>query len=287
MIMCGTVYAEVDEWWTEVGSSPIDPASDSPLIVTYPSGLTIDWQSKVAITTGSSAITGPMTIENRDKISGLAEENALKTMINAIGTLRVDGFTTLSDLFSNDPVLQDDVDSLIKKAHRIIHEKVLKEEAVLEVTIEMPLTGKAGLGGTVFPKLLPKLPSSSPTPPASPEISSQNYTGLVIDASGLGITGGLSPKIYSEDGTEIFALSRNKDKSILITSGMADYALVTSMGSELVQRAGDNPLNVTATKRMKSPYGCDIVISSFEAEKILKADKASNILKELKAVILL
>lgn len=285
MFTIGTVFAEVDEWWTEIGASPIPQNADSPLIKAFPSGLIVDWQRKVAVTTGRSAISGPMTVENREKIRRSAESQALKTLIDSIGLVRIDGFTKLSDLFDNNAALKSDVATLIKKTYRIVHEKVYKDEGVLEIAIEFYLAGKAGLGGTVFPRLLSELPSApSPTPSTS---TNEGYTGLIIDASGLGVEGGLCPKIYSEDGREISSLTREKNRSTLITSGMVDYGPATAFTSNETARAGENPLNIIASKRMKSPYGCDIVIASSEAEEMIKANRSGNFLKDLRVVILL
>lgn len=279
--------AEIGQWWSELGAPPLNSTEDSPLISSYPDGLTIDWQRKTVMTAGRAAITGPMTVENRGKIKKLAENQALENLIDSIGMVRIDGFTRLSDLYSKNLTLSDDIAKLIRKTYRVVYEKVYRNENILEITVEFDLAGKGGLSGTLMPKLLAGLPSPSSSPSPSPTPSPESFTGLVIDASGLGVEGGLSPKIYSKDGREIFSLPRNTDKSALINYGVADYAPVLDSSSREAARAGENPLSVTAVSKLKSPYNCDIVISSEDADKVIKADASSNFLRRLKVVILL
>ena len=275
------------EWWEEEGVPPITNTSDSSILTSYPGGLVIDWQRKVAISTGRAAISGPMTVQNRENIKKLALNQALDQLSDMIGLLRIDSFTRLADLIDKDFALRDDISGLIRKSYRIVHEKVLKNEGILETTVEFDLAGKKGLSGTLFPDLLQTLPS--PTPSASKEISANEeiYTGLIIDASGLGIEGGLAPKIVTPDGKEIYCLRRDTDRSALINSGFIDYSPASSDASEEVGRAGENPLMITAEKKVKGAYNCDIVIASDDAEKIADADRKFGFLNKTKVVILL
>jgi hypothetical protein len=282
-----STYAEIGTWWVEEGDPPYDETTDSPLLKSYPGGLVIDWQKKVAITTGRVALTGPMTIQNREKIKRIAENQALDKLINCIGLIRIDGFTKLSDIIDRNFALRGDIINLIRKTYRIIHEEVYKDEDILKVTIKFDLAGKAGLSGTLFPVYLKELPSPTPSAVSSSETTSEVYSGLIIDASDLGIEGGLSPNIISPDGQMVYFLIRNPDKGALITSGFVDYVPATGYSSEDVSRAGEAPLRISAKTKLKSPYNCDIVISREDAEKVIKADTASNFLRKLKVVILL
>jgi len=283
-------YAQVSEWWVEEGSHSYGETTDSPLFTSYPGGLVVDWQRKVAISKGAAALAGPMTIENRAKIKKLAREMAIEKLILLIGFVRIDGFTRLSDAIDRDFSLNTAINKLIRKTYNVVHEKVYKDQSMLEVTVEFELTGKAGLSGTLFPVYLKTLPPSPATLPASRpslESTSEACTGLIVDASNLGIEGGLVPNIFSENGEQIFNLTRNPDKSVLILDGVVDYAPATGHSSGEISRAGENPLIISAKSKLKSPYNCDIVVTQEDAERIKNADAASYFLRRLRVVILL
>gem|GEM_PF-2083419 len=279
-----SVLAEVSEWWVEEGSNPYEETADSPILRSFPGGLTVDWQRKAAISRGWAALNGSLTVQNRAKIRRNAENMALERLISSVGLIRVDGVTRLSDIIDNDFPLRSSIISLIKKTARVIHEKVYGEGDILEVTLEFNLAGKAGLAGTFFPEYLMTLPSPSGTNEAAPDGA---ITGLIIDASNLGVEGGISPNVVSEDGRKIYCLKRNIDKRMLILEGFVDYSPSIGYSSAEVSRAGDFPLTVAAKSKLKSPYNCDIVLSREDADRILEADSASNFLRDLKVVILL
>jgi len=280
-------FSQVGEWWNEQGSMPFDENTDSPLFTSYPGGITIDWQRKVVISKGKSALVGPMTVENRAKIRKNAENLALERLISLIELIRINGYLKLSDITDRNFGLRSDIASLVRKTYIVVHEKVHKDQQILEIFIEFELFGKAGLAGTFFPQYLKELPSPPLAKENSAESDSKKYSGLIIDASNLGIEGGLTPKVLSEDGSKVFYIKRKINKSELITKGFVDYAPAIAYSFDDVSRAGENPLIVTAKSKMKSPYNCDIVISHNDAEKIRKADATSNFLFDLKAVILL
>jgi hypothetical protein len=278
--------AEMGQWWSEEGVEPFALTADSPIYSSFPGGLVIDWQRKVAISTGRAALTGPMTVENREQLKKIAENDALERLAALIGLVRFDGFTRLSDITDQALTLQNNIPKLIKKSNRITHEKVRENSGILEITVEFNLNGKSGLSGTLFPSYLTTLPP----PPSSENYSSstgEGCTGLIIDASNLGIEGGLAPNIVSEDGTNIYSLKKGLDKSKLIIKGFVDYALSGSHSTNEVSRAGENPLTISAKSKLKSPYNCDIVISDEDAAKVVDADRSSGFLKKLNVVILL
>jgi hypothetical protein len=287
ILLCGLSFAQVGSWWEEEGALPFAENTDSPLLTSYPGGLIVDWQRKVAISTGRAAVSGPMTLQNREKIKKLAEKQALNNLIENFGKVRFDGFSRLSDIVKDKFALKGSLTNLINKTYRIVHEKVHNDEGVLEVSIAFNLSGKAGLSGTLFPSYLSELPSPPPPPDEPVNGSPEAYSGLIIDASELGVEGGLSPTVYSEDGIKVYSLRRDIDKGALITDGYVDYVSIANHSKEDVSRAGENPLIISAKRKLKSPYNCDIVVSREDARTILEADSASNFLRKLKVVILL
>ena len=104
-----------------------------------------------------------------------------------------------------------------------------------------------------------------------------NYTGLIVDCSGLGLSTAILPSIKAADGTEIYAY-KNISRQMAAERGMVSYSDSLETG---VQRAGNNPLTV---KAMFVSGECDAVVSDDDADKILAANQNSSFLKNCMVV---
>lgn len=103
----------------------------------------------------------------------------------------------------------------------------------------------------------------------------QLYTGLVINAKGLGVTRGMSPKIYDEDGRIVYAgLGATTD--LLIGSGIVAYA------TELQDAIRHPRLSVDPNYPLRHPLVIDaidgadnprtgVVISRYDAQVLFAA----------------
>ena len=103
-----------------------------------------------------------------------------------------------------------------------------------------------------------------------------NYTGVIIDCTGLGLKAAMSPLIKNEQGEPIYG-HKNLNYDIVTEKGMASYA--TSMTDD-VSRAGSNPIIIKAVRL----DGCNPVVSMLDAEKILSADKSDHFLGQCAVV---
>jgi len=113
----------------------------------------------------------------------------------------------------------------------------------------------------------------------------QLYTGLIIDARELGIQPGKSPKIYDENGIEIYG-TVNIDPDFVIEKGIVQYQ--RTIGDAIREEtAGLNPIVVRAVERGNHPYKADVTISSKDAAWILKANQKSQFLQNLQVVFVI
>lgn len=113
---------------------------------------------------------------------------------------------------------------------------------------------------------------------AAPVIT-DTYTGVIIDAAGLGLEGTFSPLIYDTNGRTIYGM-RNIDKEYAISHGMVEYSsnLQNSISNS---RAGSKPLVVKAVSVKggnNSVNRVNVVVSADDAEKILAANAKAAIL---------
>jgi hypothetical protein len=103
----------------------------------------------------------------------------------------------------------------------------------------------------------------------------KDYTGLIVDATGLGGSPSLAPKIFSEYGKEVWG-TLEVDLDYAMTYGVADFAhnAGTAKGKE---RAGGTPLMMTAIRvegaQPDSAFKSDFVVSEKAANFILKMNE--------------
>ena len=106
-----------------------------------------------------------------------------------------------------------------------------------------------------------------------------DYTGLVVDCRGLGLSPVMSPVIMNTNGTKIYG-HKNLDIDRVIREGMADYV----SDIESVDRAGSNPLVVKA--RSLENFNSNPVVAIPDSNRILIENHATHFLKDLKVVFL-
>lgn len=127
--------------------------------------------------------------------------------------------------------------------------------------------------------------ASSPSPPAAasqPAVSAESYTGLVVDARGLGVKPALIPRLLDEQGKELYAggvLSREQ----AVQAGVAGYAKDLVSGTRQ-PRVTDNPLILKALKASESK-DTDIVLGSNEAMLIEQTEPNAQYLKQARVVV--
>lgn len=106
------------------------------------------------------------------------------------------------------------------------------------------------------------------------------YTGLIIDATGLGLKPTLFPEIVSEDGKRLYSFDVVEDEYRRKYS-IVEYHKTLSEALKS-RRVGGNPLIIGA-KAVKD--GVQILIDSDILQEIMKSSKVYDFLKEGKVVI--
>ena len=171
-------------------------------------------------------------------------------------------------------------------------EKVVNKDGSYSVKVAVPLYGVKSVAAVAIPEankdLLPQeTPEISEDYTPAPEVKAQaaSYTGVVVDAAGLGLEGTFSPVIYDVNGRAIYGM-RNIDKDFAISKGMVEY--YNDLQTATVNsRAGANPLVVKAVSVRgggNSVNPVNVVVSVEDGDKILYANEKSGML-ENKAVV--
>jgi hypothetical protein len=110
------------------------------------------------------------------------------------------------------------------------------------------------------------------------------FTGLVVDARGLGVRPAMAPKVLNEQGEEVYG-SRFVSREYAVDIGMVGYEKDINRARSN-ERVTDNPLVVTGIQA-SGPNKTDIVISSADAMKIHSAAANMNFLQHCKVMFIL
>ena len=216
--------------------------------------------------------------------------DAYRQLAETIQGVQVDSETTVRDLAVESDVISTKISALVKGA-RIIEERA-EEDGSYSVRMAIPLYGVKSVAAVAIPEakkdILPEAePQISEDFVPAPEVKAEaaSYTGVIVDAAGLGLEGTFSPVIYDVNGRAIYGM-RNIDKDFAISKGMVEYASdlqAAASGS----RAGANPLVVKAVSVRgggNSVNPVNVVVSVEDGDKILYANEKSSMLDN-KAVV--
>lgn len=128
----------------------------------------------------------------------------------------------------------------------------------------------------------PTMQIASSQPLATSTSAEGGWTGLMVDARGLGLRSSINPTIVDTDQRQIYPDPRNVPPlDYLQEYGMADFVKM----EEQSKRAGENPVYVRPIA-VKGAAKDIVVIRAEDAERILEADKQSGFLKRWRVVFL-
>jgi hypothetical protein len=221
---------------------------------------------------------------NRQLAKRAAVVDAYRNLAEATQGVQVDADTTVEKLTLQNDTIRTHVSALIRGA-RIISEG-LNGDGSYYVKMRMPLFGNEGLAGAVLPGVTASAPAAFPAAGSAYEGKITGaYTGLVIDARGLGLEPTYAPVVYDENGRGIYGI-KNIDGDYAISHGMVEYAHEQDLTTGNT-RAGLNPLVVKAVKAKLGANGVtkvSAVISASDADQILKENERAGFLNKYAVV---
>ena len=131
------------------------------------------------------------------------------------------------------------------------------------------------------PPEAPAAPAPVAAAPAAPPMA---YTGLVVDARGIAARPAMSPRIFDEDGKEVYG-SANVDREYAVQQGMSGYARdLTAAQSN--QRVTNSPVTVKALKTSGAGKA-DLIISNADAQQIRASAENASFMKKCRVMIVL
>jgi hypothetical protein len=219
-----------------------------------------------------------------------ATDNALLTAYQ----VRMDADSRLVDLIKPKLDLRIKVEEMVAAA-AVIDQKTLPT-GHLEVTVQMALSG--GFAQLVLPAEIKQVESIKPlshpqgnitsavinsnTPQAGAEPDA--YTGLIVDARGIGAQPAMVPVLLDENGKEVYGPAF-VSREFAVQQGVCQYLSILGDSANLV-RVAPKPLLVKGL-RTRVEGGCDIVISNADASRLRGVSSHLSFLKQCRVIILM
>ena len=238
----------------------------------------IDWTTGVITAVGIGA--PPAQPANAAQARAMAERAAqvvaYRNLLEAVKGVRIDSTTTVENFMVTSDLVRTQVSGFVQGA--MVMDKKYMSDGSVEVTVGMKLTG--ALADTLLPKTPPAPPTGIVTTPGA---AGQAFTGLIVDARGLGIRPAMAPKVLNEDGKEVYGSAWiNRDWAV--REGMAGY-LRDPLQAQQNPRVTDKPLTVKAIKATGDAR-VDVVISNADASMIHGAAQNLSFLEKCRVIIL-
>ncbi len=240
----------------------------------------VDWSTGVITAVGIGA--PPAQPANAAQARAMAERAAqvvaLRNLLEAVKGVRVDSTTLVENFMVTSDVIRTEVSGFVQGA--MIMDKKYMSDGSVEVTVGMKLTG------ALADALLPKTP---PTPPTgitgtlTPATPGQAYTGLIVDARGLGVRPAIAPKIVNEDGKEVYG-SAWISRDYAVREGMVGY-LKDPIAAQTNPRVTDKPLMVKALK-VSGEGRVDLMIANADAAMLHGVSQNLSFLEKCRVIIL-
>ncbi|MGD9167929.1 MAG: hypothetical protein PVH33_14550, partial [Syntrophobacterales bacterium] len=165
----------------------------------------INWSTGKVVAVGIGA--PPAKAANMAQARAMARRAAItvarRNLLEVSQGVQVDSMTLVKDFTVKSDIIRTSVQGVVRNAQVI--DTAYMSDGSVEVTMVM------SLGGEFANVILPPPPVGGEGPPGFPMVppgtempASQVFTGLVIDARGLGARPAMAPKIVDESGREIY-----------------------------------------------------------------------------------
>jgi hypothetical protein len=211
----------------------------------------------------------------------MAPRNALET----IKGIQISSETTVENFMVTDEYVSTSIDGFIKGFKFEPNPHYMSDGSV-EISVTVPLDGPQGLGEALYGKgdsIVKDKPVVTAMPEPAAETKAQVFTGLIIDATGLGIKPAMAPKVLDEAGNEIYG-SAYVGRAFAVKYGMAGYAKSVEEAGKNKDRIGKTPEKVKAIKA-SGANKCDVVLSSGDADALRSSAKNLKFLQECRVII--
>jgi hypothetical protein len=268
----------------------------------------VDWSQQKIKSTGIGAPRpdAPPGAQRAGAITA-AKADALRNLLATAKGMFLTSETTVNNAMVENDVIKTRVEGFLR-GFTVVDTRYMSDQSV-EVDVEVPLSGLAeallpqSFGGgrlmsaqPVCPMCGQPWPQGKPVPPgvqlANPSLGSQTgmsatggaFTGLIIDAKGLGVMPAMAPKVVDENGEEVYG-SKYVSREFAVKQGMVGYDKDINAARNN-PRVTNNPLILKGLK-VSGTNSTDIVVSNADAQRIHAAAQSQNFLDKTRVMVIL
>ncbi len=273
--------------------APAQTAKPVPLVEQISSG-SVNWTSGWVTASGVGVPPPNAGPAAKAMAQRAAFSVAVRNLLEVVKGVRIDSATLVENYLVQDDVIKSQVNGFVKGAQ--IDATKASPDGSVEVLVKAPLWGVNSL----YDPFLDQMGVQDQK--LQPEPAEDSYTGLVIDARGLGVKPACFPAVLDDKGETVFG-PKTVDRAAAQKDGMVHY-MAAPKGADLsslfgedayivrpVQsappappREGRRPLKIKGGDKA-GLLKANIIISSDDAKKIRDDSALSTALKRSRVTI--
>ncbi|MFZ1985023.1 MAG: hypothetical protein WAU91_11460 [Desulfatitalea sp.] len=265
------------------------------LVETFPSGA-INWTKGILVAKGSYTPERSATSDGLNPSQSI-EQAQHQAALNALRTLkevRLDACRNVAQLMAVDEQVSARVREMAGTARVVeIHPQ---SDGSVRVAVQIALLG--GFAQLVLPgeiKQVEPIKQVSPSPDGKPPEGElpplyalsgdvEGYSGLIVDARGMGAKPAMVPLLVDENGKEVYG-SAFISREYAVQHGVCEYGRSLE-DSARQARVAPKPLAIKGLRTVQE-RNCNIVISNADAAKLRDASANLGFLKQCRVIIVL
>ena len=253
---------------------------------------TVNWSKGDITAIGVGYPPEEMGLRGNSIARRAAMVDAQRNLLEITKGVQIDAETTVENMTVSSDVVNSKVQGLLKGAQ--IFEEGNLDDGGYYVKMRIALYGSTNSLASVAmaeytkdiqPQEFAEVEDTELSKKEVKQVKRAGYTGVIVDASGLGLEATFSPAILDTNDRVVYGIA-NVDKDIVISKGMVDYASAVEEAT-VGNRAGDNPLVIKAVEvkgGKNSVNKVNVVVSVEDADRILLANEKSGMLDNLAVV---
>ncbi|MBP6914688.1 MAG: hypothetical protein KBB93_01130 [Syntrophaceae bacterium] len=227
-----------------------------------------------------------------------AKEKALGDLMEIVKDIQVDSTRKIKDFMMERQDINAQILDFVQRDAMVSDQQYLPD-GTAEIKLRVPIYGN--LTRIILPASITevedvKLPAvvspsdTSASPPAAhktaPRIppTSLMHSGIIVDARGMGAKPAMAPKIFDENGKEVYGYS-SVDREYAVRQGTVVYTR-DIVSARTNQRVAANPLTIKAVKT-DATGKTDLVIGNIDAQRIRGTIQETILLKQCRVIIVL